>query len=173
MSLNATTINVLPFLMLGLGVDDMFIFLRTLMQIRERADVKKMSPEDQVALVLRESGPCVCLTTFTNFCAFMIGTLTPLPVVQQFAMTAGITVIVSWFTNLVGFNALCVLSLKYTPNISISKALCGSGSTFSFATWSKKIVETKISPFLTNNVVRVVTIVFFVGIWGLSGYVGV
>ena len=169
-SLNATSVNVLPFLMLGLGVDDMFIFHRTLMQFRERSDVKQMSPEDQVAAVLREAGPCVCLTTFTNFCAFMIGTLTPLPVVQQFAFTASITVIVSWFTNLVGFNALCVLSLKYTPDLSLSNAMCGSSSTFSFASWSKNIVETKISPFLTNTMTRVMTVIFFVGLWGLSGY---
>ena len=169
-SLNATTVNVLPFLMLGLGVDDMFIFHRALMQIRERSDVKQMSPADQVATVLREAGPCVCLTTFTNFCAFMIGSLTPLPVVRQFAFTASITVVVSWFTNLVGFNALCVLSLKYTPDLSISGALCGTSDGVSFATWSKRIVETKVSPFLTNTTVRIVTLIFFGGLWGLSGY---
>ena len=169
-SLNATTINVLPFLMLGLGVDDMFIFHRTLMQFRERSDVKQMSPEDQVAAVLREAGPCVCLTTFTNFCAFMIGTLTPLPVVRDFALTASITVIVSWFTNLVGFNALCVLSLKHTPDLSLSNSICGSSNDFSFASWSKNIVETKISPFLTNTMTRVITVIFFIGLWGLSGY---
>jgi len=193
--LNATSINVLPFLMLGLGVDDMFLIIRTLIRLStdetfsiEGGDdmEQKHWSEHMVAYVMIETGPTIALTTITNFCAFMIGTLTPLPVVQDFAVTAALTVLVMFFMTCLGFPALCVLSIRYFPDVDLtilvktlgnSVFFCCSKQRWFFMSCRKDetakkhgikdevlgpgIVETYIVPTLTHMYVRVFIILSF------------
>ena len=158
--------------MLGLGVDDMFLFIRTLMHIKTQPKYKHMSPERLVTQVLVDAGPTVALTTLTNFCAFMIGAITPLPVVQSFAYTASVTVLTCFFTDLVGFPCLCVIALKWYPDF----ALCSCLPCFKIKARSKSSanidapgdeaeadggwVSTKVVPFLTNKIVRICIVLF-------------
>jgi len=193
-SLNTTSINVLPFLMMGLGVDDMFLFIRTLFNLASKPEHAALSPEDLVAKVYMDAGPSVVLTTITNFCAFMVGTLTPLPVVRDFALTASITVFVMFFTDLIGFPALCVIAMKHFPNVNIWNACCakccgslknggvgekaekqaarprkGSGG-FTIKSEKGSFVTNYIVPTLASTYSHVVIAIFFCGLWALSVY---
>ena len=106
-SFNATSLQVLPFLALGLGVDDMFLLLHTFdhidryqkMAIRNREAIKRRSllwrrkePKYVIGEMLSRAGPSVSMTSFSNFFAFLMGGLIPLPAVQTFCYQSAIVV---------------------------------------------------------------------------------
>ena len=192
--MNTTSINVLPFLMLGLGVDDMFLILRTLIresseaQLKDKHVVNSASrarwSEEMVGMVMVECGPIVALTTITNFAAFMIGTLTPLPVVQDFAVMAAVTVLVMFFVTVIAFPALCVISIRYTPTLDAARGCYTCMSSVFFCCTKQRqfrlvytrdivnegmvhkssedsFVKAKLVPFLTHKISRIVIVVVF------------
>ena len=74
--------QVLPFLALGLGVDDMFLVARTYVSVCESKD---FSENEIVGETLRNCGLSVTLTSFTNACAFMMASFIPVPALQAFS----------------------------------------------------------------------------------------
>lgn len=152
--LNPTSINVLPFLMLGLGVDDMFLVIRTLLRAANDPAKADFTAEELVADSLSIAGPSVTLTTLANVCAFAVGTLTPLPVVQEFAKSAAISTICMYFTDLVGFSALCVIAFRNFRGKKPEKT----------ATQQETFVERTVVPILSNNIVRIFVVAVFAGL---------
>ena len=74
--------QVLPFLALGLGVDDMFLVARTYVSVCES---KNFDENEIVGETLRNCGLSVTLTSFTNACAFMMASFIPVPALQAFS----------------------------------------------------------------------------------------
>jgi len=90
---SAAATQILPFVMLGLGVDDVFVFIRTFPQYREG-----VSAQEAAAQALAISGPSMTLTSFTNAGVFACTVLTGMPVVVNMSVQAAITVITNYFT---------------------------------------------------------------------------
>jgi predicted RND superfamily exporter protein len=107
-TMNGTHQNVLPFLMIGLGVDDMFLIIRTLFRFTRDSKNSNLSAEEFMARTLIIAGPSVSLTTLANFSAFIVGTLTPIPAVQEFCKACAITTLVMY----VPFEGGSLLTLK-------------------------------------------------------------
>ena len=74
--------QVLPFLALGLGVDDMFLVARTYVSVCESKDFDE---SQMVGETLRNCGLSVTLTSFTNACAFIMASFIPVPALQAFS----------------------------------------------------------------------------------------
>lgn len=70
--------SVLPFLLLGIGVDDMFVIVNSYDNTPAHLPV----PE-RVALALAESGSSVTVTSLTDVLAFFIGSFTSLPALRS------------------------------------------------------------------------------------------
>lgn len=68
---------VVPFLILAIGVDDVFIFL----YCYHRTD-PRLSVEERIAKMLAEAGPSITITSLTNFLSFAISAFTPTPAIQ-------------------------------------------------------------------------------------------
>ncbi len=84
-SLNGTVLQALPFVALGLGVDDMFLILQVFRETPKRG----LGPAEVVGEVLARGGASVTLTSLCNACAFFAGSLIPLPAGQHFCVAAG------------------------------------------------------------------------------------
>ena len=93
---------ILPFIMIGLGIDDMFVIVESWYNLDE-SEKKKNSIEENIALTLKESGVAITVTSITDICAFSIGCVTILPGLKAFCLTCAIGIAavyllqVSWF----------------------------------------------------------------------------
>merc|ERR1719270_1510160 len=93
---------ILPFIMIGLGIDDMFVIVESWYNLDE-SEKKKKTIEENIALTLKESGVAITVTSITDICAFSIGCVTILPGLKAFCLTCAIGIAavyllqVSWF----------------------------------------------------------------------------
>ncbi|XP_066986955.1 protein patched [Macrobrachium rosenbergii] len=106
---NASTTQVLPFLALGLGVDDMFLMAHT---FAETADNSHIPYQERVGEVLKRAGVSVVLTSVCNACAFFAGALVPVPALRSFCMQAALLVLVNLVSTLTVFPAIMSLDLR-------------------------------------------------------------
>ena len=74
---------ILPFIMLGVGVDGMFV-LQGAMDVTNPAD----SMEDRMGHTMCTGGLSIAAASMTNFGALMIGSSTSLPALSAFSMFA-------------------------------------------------------------------------------------
>lgn len=99
----AMHLQVIPFLALGLGVDDLFVMLFGY----RRADSRPV--EDLVGACMRESGVSVTLTSAVNFIAFMIGYNMPLPNASLFSVSAAFVVMFNYLVVVLAFPAVLAI----------------------------------------------------------------
>lgn len=77
--------SILPFIMIGIGVDGMFVLQGALDHTNP-----EQSMEDRMGYTLRNAGTSVTVASLTNFGAFMIGSNTSLPALSAFSIYAAI-----------------------------------------------------------------------------------
>lgn len=66
----------LPFLLLGLGVDDIFVFNAYWQQIHTDELILSKSVAERIGLTLGRAGSAITITSFTDIMAFLIGATT-------------------------------------------------------------------------------------------------
>jgi hypothetical protein len=75
-----TVTQVLPFILLGVGVDDMFMLVQSLEEVDE------VSPglpiEDRFRQCLEKGGMSITVTSLTNATAFLFGSMTSIPAIR-------------------------------------------------------------------------------------------
>ncbi len=77
---NAATTQIVPFLTLGLGVDDMFLL------VHNYKEIVLLTQKHQLGYLLKETGLSVLLTSINNIMAFMAGGLLPVPALRSFCI---------------------------------------------------------------------------------------
>lgn len=80
--------EVVPFLILAIGVDNMFLISRA-----ER-DVPAIvtSVDDRISYAMKEIGPSIFTAATCEVCAFVIGMLTDVPALRNFCLIAALGV---------------------------------------------------------------------------------
>lgn len=81
--------EVVPFLVLAIGVDNMFLISRAERNIP--AHITDM--ELRVAYAMKEIGPSIFAAAFCESLAFFIGMLTDVPALWSFCLVAGLSVV--------------------------------------------------------------------------------
>jgi len=109
--INAVMMVVLPFFGLGLGVNDMFVFVRHFSEQVVKADVNQGSSdgtpapqrnaEDITCAMLAGAGPGAMLTSTCNCVTFTFGALImPVPALADFCAAAALVVALNYFVML-------------------------------------------------------------------------
>lgn len=83
--------SILPFLLVGIGVDSVFI----LVAAHDYTDAA-LSSADRMAETLRTGGVSVTVAAFTNVFAFLIGANTSLPGLRAFAIYTAFALFFDW-----------------------------------------------------------------------------
>ncbi|KAM6314874.1 patched domain-containing protein 3 [Aegotheles albertisi] len=104
------TVANAPFLILGVGVDDMFIMIASWEESsrkKKNSDVKSLLAETYA-----EAALSVTITTVTDVLAFFIGTWTAFPSVRSFCLYTGTAFVFCYIYTMTFFGAIIVLNHK-------------------------------------------------------------
>ncbi|KFV46399.1 Patched domain-containing protein 3, partial [Tyto alba] len=101
------TVANAPFLILGVGVDDMFIMIACWEQSSRK---KGKSVKSLLAETYAEAALSVTITTLTDVLAFFIGTWTAFPSVRSFCLYTGTAFVFCYIYTMTFFGAVIVLN---------------------------------------------------------------
>ncbi|XP_060815208.1 NPC intracellular cholesterol transporter 1 isoform X6 [Bombus pascuorum] len=106
-------IEVIPFLVLAVGVDNIFILVQT--HQRESRRPNESIPE-HIGRILGQVGPSMLLTSVSESCCFFLGGLSDMPAVRAFALYAGMALLVDFVLQVTCFVSLLALDTVRQAN---------------------------------------------------------
>lgn len=104
--------EVIPFLVLAVGVDNIFILSHEYSR-RQEIDPEE-SIEERVAKTLGKMGPSILLSSLSETIAFGLGTLVTMPAVSSFAAVASIAIFVDFVLQVTCFVSFLALDAHRT-----------------------------------------------------------
>ncbi|CAH2075793.1 unnamed protein product [Thlaspi arvense] len=156
--------EVIPFLVLAVGVDNMCILVRAVK--RQPLDV---SLEERISSALVEVGPSITLASLSEVLAFAVGAFVPMPACRVFSMFAALAIMLDFFLQITAFVALIVFDCKRAADNRIDCFPCikvfsssqesvegGRGSGF-----LERYMKEVHAPFLGLWVVKLVVVALF------------
>lgn len=99
-------VEVIPFLVLAVGVDNIFILVQAFQ--REEMNVK-VPLELRVGKLLGSVAPSILLATIAESSCFFLGALTTMPAVRVFALNAGLALFIAFILQLLVFVPLLAI----------------------------------------------------------------
>jgi len=114
--------SVLPFLLLGLGVDDMFVIAISY----DITDPNLPIPE-RLGRCLAHAGSSIMVTSLTDFLAFLIGGTTSLPALRMFCFYAAVGILFILFLQVFLFSAMLAIDERFKADKMNDMACCCSG----------------------------------------------
>ena len=86
--------SVMPFLMLGIGIDDMFVIMQCWDTLNQ--EEKKESLVKRFGFLMRQAGAAITVTSATDVIAFGVGAFTILPALQSFCIYASVGIVATF-----------------------------------------------------------------------------
>eukprot|EP00210_Caulerpa_lentillifera_P009527 g9085.t1 len=106
--------NIFPFLLIGIGVDDVFVLVNA-MDGTSRA----LTISERLSSALAVSGTSITVTSVTDFFAFLIGSNTSLPALRNFSLYAAIGLILTLIMQVTFFAGITVYDeYRHESNLS-------------------------------------------------------
>ena len=105
---NLIVMEVVPFLLLAIGADNVFILV---MDIQREKRKEGESIDHVISRVLAKSGPSMLLCALTESTVFFIGSVTDMPAVKVFALNAALAIIFNFILQITAFLALIKLDM--------------------------------------------------------------
>lgn len=103
---NAATTQIVPFLTLGVGVDDMFLL------VSSYRDTVRGVAHNEIGHLLKETGLSVLLTSVNNILAFSVGGILPVPALRSFCFQTAVLLFFNMFAIITFFPAIIALDLS-------------------------------------------------------------
>ena len=99
--------NTIIILILGIGVDDMFVICNAVDQTPLDLPASK-----RIKLAMRHAGPSITITSLTDCLAFFIGSTSSLLAIKAFCIFTGVTIIMLYFTVITVFLSAVVYDTR-------------------------------------------------------------
>lgn len=171
--LSMISIEVVPFLILAIGVDNMFIISIGEKSILEYCEKTRQDlPHDEVlGRALQETGPTITAAAFSEAAAFAVGATTGIPALTNFCITAAVAVVADYFLQVTAFVAVIELDYRRRKSRRLDCFPC-----FDLEEAPKdpkrqiirKFVKKIYEPVLFHPVTKISVLIAFVGFFVLS-----
>uniref|UniRef100_A0A8C9G8Z5 NPC1 like intracellular cholesterol transporter 1 n=1 Tax=Piliocolobus tephrosceles TaxID=591936 RepID=A0A8C9G8Z5_9PRIM len=148
-------LQVVPFLVLSVGADNIFIFVLEYQRLPRRPGESR---EVHIGRALGKVAPSMLLCSLSEAICFFLGALTPMPAVRTFALTSGLAVVLDFLLQMSAFVALLSLDSKRQEASRLDVCCCvkprelplpGQGEGFLLGLFRKAYV-----PFLLHWITR-------------------
>lgn len=157
-------VEVIPFLVLAVGVDNIFILVQTHQRDAKRPNE---SHADHVGRILGKVGPSMLLTSVSESCCFFLGGLSDMPAVKAFALYAGMALIIDFVLQITCFVGLLALDTVRQAENRYDIVCFVRGKRDDMPPVMEgalyKFFKTIYVPFLMQKTVRAVVMVIFFG----------
>uniref|UniRef100_A0A0K0F235 SSD domain-containing protein n=1 Tax=Strongyloides venezuelensis TaxID=75913 RepID=A0A0K0F235_STRVS len=100
---------VMPFLVMGIGVDDAFLMIHAF----QRLGNEGFGTVDRMSVVYEEVGPSITITSLTNFISFLIGATTPTPEIRMFCAATAIAMALGYIYELILFGPILTIASTF------------------------------------------------------------
>ena len=111
--------QLMPFLLIGVGVDDMFVMCNAV----DQTDLKK-SAKERIHDTLGHAGPAITITSLTNCLAFAFGGTTSLPALRSFCLFASMCIFMLFFLVMSIFLSVVIWDTRRVENKT--RECCGA-----------------------------------------------
>ncbi|CAI4232828.1 unnamed protein product [Auanema sp. JU1783] len=118
---NAATTQIVPFLTLGLGIDDMFLLLHNY------DEIVNICNQNEMGILLKETGMSVMVTSINNILAFVAGYILPIPALRSFCSQTAILLAFNLASLMFIFPAFIGLDLRRQRRGQRDLAWCSRG----------------------------------------------
>ncbi|CRL00931.1 CLUMA_CG014455, isoform A, partial [Clunio marinus] len=162
--------EVIPFLVLAVGVDNIFILVQT-----HQRDIKRPNEThaEHIGRILGKVGPSILLTSISESTCFFLGGLSDMPAVKAFALYAGMALFFDFLLQITCFVSLLALdTARQAENRwDILCFLRGSKKEMSSSHSTETVKEGVLYkffkviyvPFLMKKLVRTIVMIVFFG----------
>ena len=103
-------VGILPFLVLGVAIDDMFIIVNSLDRTLETKG--DLSTREIIAEAISNAGGTITMTTLTDLVAFAVSTSSAFPAIRYFCIFAGLAITLSFVMIMTFFVAFLVYDVR-------------------------------------------------------------
>ncbi|XP_076845060.1 NPC1-like intracellular cholesterol transporter 1 [Brachyhypopomus gauderio] len=155
-------LQVVPFLVLAVGADNIFIFV-----LEYQRDVRRPGEqrEEQIGRVLGRVAPSMLLCSLSESVCFFLGALSTMPAVKSFALYAALAVLLDFILQMTAFVALLSLDARRQDANRCEMLCCCSVKTPRPSKPSQgfllPFMEKYYAPVLLHPVSRIVVMLLF------------
>jgi predicted RND superfamily exporter protein len=116
--------SVLPFVLLGIGVDDSFVIMNCL----DGVSKDKPVPE-RIAIAISHAGVSIMITSMTDFVAFAISSASSLPALAAFCLYAALAILMLFVLQITVFTAFATFDTRRVDSnlIDCCPCICKKG----------------------------------------------
>eukprot|EP01062_Namystynia_karyoxenos_P078307 TRINITY_DN8045_c4_g1_i1.p1 TRINITY_DN8045_c4_g1~~TRINITY_DN8045_c4_g1_i1.p1 ORF type:complete len:1649 (+),score=541.03 TRINITY_DN8045_c4_g1_i1:95-4948(+) len=154
---NHLMLQVLPYLSIGLGVDDMFLLLHYFRSVPD----KWRNNQDICGELMHGGGRSVTLTSLTNILTFFGGTLVPIPALQNYLLLGGLIVLFNYISSVICLPLMLTFWVDRYREKTKELAEEAKLNKDTRVTGPQGWVENTWAPFISRRPVQVV----FVAVW--------
>lgn len=169
-----TVVNVLPFILIGIGVDDMFVLINAL----ESVPVDLPVPE-RIAKAMAHAGVSVTITSITDIMAFLLGSSSKLPALSAFCVYAAFGILADFALQISFFAGWMALD-AYREKKERSDCFCCPcapkppvGEEAGCCTWYPQLQDLNVKyyvPMLRKPVFKVLVLTSFFTFTGICAW---
>lgn len=128
---------VMPFLIMGIGVDDAFLMTHAWQRMARQG----YGVPERLGMVYEEIGPSITITSLTNFLSFGIGAFTPTPEVQLFCLVTAIATAVVFVFQLVLFGPVLAIACRFEKEKDAARVENIGGWRSTIEEWFEGLVD--------------------------------